>query len=84
VLDACAALAERLLTECANVYILATSREPLRIAGEVTWRVPSLPFPDPGRLPPLTELTSSMASLYPLCSICRALSWQTGTLQRTA
>jgi predicted ATPase len=59
--DACAALAERLLTACANVHILATSREPLRIPGEVTWRVASLPFPDPGRLPPLAELAEMPA-----------------------
>jgi len=39
---ACARLAEGLLTHCPNLRILATSREPLHIAGEVDWRVPSL------------------------------------------
>ena len=34
------------------MVVLATSREPLRVAGEVTWRVPSLAFPWPER--PLT------------------------------
>ena len=41
-LDACAALAEALLRACPGVRVLATSREPLGIAGEVAWRVPSL------------------------------------------
>src|SRR5438552_1571411 len=45
-----------LLLGCPGVRILATSREPLQIAGEVTWRVPPLAVPDPGRLPPLAEL----------------------------
>src|SRR4051794_2646997 len=46
---ACAALAERLLGTCPGLRILATSREPLRVPGEVTWRVPSLALPVPGR-----------------------------------
>lgn len=45
-IEACAQLAERLLRECAGVHLLATSRESLRIAGEVNWRVPSLPQGD--------------------------------------
>jgi predicted ATPase len=59
--EACAGLAERLLTVCANLHILATSREPLRIPGEVTWRIPSLPFPDLARLPQLDELSETPA-----------------------
>ena len=39
-LDACAALADALLRACPGVRILATSREPLGIAGETAWRVP--------------------------------------------
>ena len=46
----CAELAERLLLACPGLRILATSREPLGVPGEVTWRVPSLSFPaDPAR-----------------------------------
>jgi predicted ATPase/class 3 adenylate cyclase len=45
-LAACAALAEMILRTCPHVRILATSREPLRIGGEMTWRVPSLSIPD--------------------------------------
>jgi non-specific serine/threonine protein kinase len=44
-LDPCAALAEALLRNCAHVRILATSREPLRVASETRWRVPSLSLP---------------------------------------
>jgi predicted ATPase len=43
---ACASLAEALLQACPTLRILATSREALRIEGEVTWRVPSLTTPD--------------------------------------
>src|SRR5581483_5145793 len=39
---ACADLAQTLLTTCRGLRILATSREPLRVPGEATWRVPSL------------------------------------------
>ena len=46
-IDACADLAERLLAGCPRVRLLATSRERLRIGAETTWRVPSLPAPDP-------------------------------------
>ena len=46
VLDACAQLLEGLLRTCADVRVLATSRERIGIAGEVVWRVPSLVLPD--------------------------------------
>jgi predicted ATPase len=46
-IDACADLAERLIVGCPRVRLLATSRERLRISAETTWRVPSLPSPDP-------------------------------------
>ncbi len=46
-LDACASLADALLRNCPNVLIVATSREGLGIAGETTYRVPSLSLPDP-------------------------------------
>lgn len=44
-LDACAATADRLLSSCPALEILATSREPLSIDGERVWRVPSLGLP---------------------------------------
>lgn len=45
-LDDAALLVEGLLKACPGLTILATSREPLRLAGETTWRVPSLATPD--------------------------------------
>jgi predicted ATPase/DNA-binding CsgD family transcriptional regulator len=41
----CAEVAECLLRGCPDLTILATSREPLCVPGEVTLRVPSLSFP---------------------------------------
>jgi predicted ATPase/predicted Ser/Thr protein kinase len=46
---ACAQLADTILRSSPNVRILATSREPLSIAGEQVFRVPSLGVPDPQR-----------------------------------
>jgi predicted ATPase/class 3 adenylate cyclase/DNA-binding CsgD family transcriptional regulator len=45
-LDACAALAVALLGACPQMTILTTSREPLGVDGELTWRVPSLSLAD--------------------------------------
>jgi non-specific serine/threonine protein kinase len=47
-LQACAALADGLLRACPKLRVLATSREPLGIAGEVVYRVPTLAVPEPG------------------------------------
>jgi predicted ATPase/class 3 adenylate cyclase/DNA-binding CsgD family transcriptional regulator len=45
-LDACAALMVALLEACAGLTLLVTSREPIGVAGEVSWRVPSLSLAD--------------------------------------
>jgi predicted ATPase len=47
VLNAGAALVDALLRGAPELTIVATSREPLRVAGEVVFRVPSLAIPDP-------------------------------------
>ena len=47
---ACATLVETLLRAGPGVRVLATSREPLRNDGEVSWRVPSLSVPGPGNV----------------------------------
>ncbi len=54
--DACADLADRLLMTCPDLQLLATSREPLRVAGETAFMVPSLSLPEPGRVPTAEEL----------------------------
>ena len=59
--DACAALAATLLGACPGLRILATSRESLRIPGEVVWRISSLRLPDPERLPALDALSQTEA-----------------------
>ncbi|MUL64639.1 LuxR family transcriptional regulator [Mycobacterium sp. CBMA 234] len=45
-LDSCGGLAMTLLAECPRLTVLATSREPIGVAGEVIWRVPSLRLDD--------------------------------------
>jgi predicted ATPase len=47
-LDAVAGLADGLLRSCPNLTVLATSREPLGISGELSWRVPPLSLPGDG------------------------------------
>jgi predicted ATPase/DNA-binding CsgD family transcriptional regulator len=45
-LEPTAELSEDILRACPLVRILATSREPMNLAGEVTWRVPGMALPD--------------------------------------
>ncbi|MGA8545009.1 MAG: adenylate/guanylate cyclase domain-containing protein, partial [Mycobacterium sp.] len=45
-LDACAELVASLLGAAAGLTLLATSREPIGVTGEVSWRVPSLSLAD--------------------------------------
>ena len=53
---ACATCANVLLHAAPDLRILVTSIEPMAIAGEMTYRVPSLQVPDPEHLPPLAAL----------------------------
>jgi predicted ATPase/DNA-binding SARP family transcriptional activator len=48
VIEAAAALTDEILAGCSSARVLATSREPLRIAGEALWPVPPLPVPPTG------------------------------------
>ena len=45
-LDACVTLVVELLAACPRLTVLATSREPLGVSGELSWRVPSLNIAD--------------------------------------
>ncbi len=45
-LDACGSMVVELLAACPHLTILATSREPLGVPGELSWRVPSLSLAD--------------------------------------
>ncbi len=50
VLAAVAGLCAELLAACDDLRVLATSREPLRVAGEARYRLGPLAVPDPGDL----------------------------------
>jgi non-specific serine/threonine protein kinase len=56
-IEPCAQLADALLKACPHLHILATSREALKIEGEIPYVVPSLAFPDPLNLPDLEQVT---------------------------
>ncbi len=47
-IDAAALLADALLKACPKLRVLATSREPLGVPGEVVWAVPALSLPNGG------------------------------------
>ena len=57
-LDSCAQTAMRVLQQAPLERILATSREPLGVPGEVIYRVPPLP------VPPSTDLSPDSVSTY--------------------
>jgi len=68
-LNACAHLAGSLLTSCPGLTILATSREPLGIAGEHPWRVPSLLTPGPKDLPMEEKEIAAVLMEYDACRL---------------
>jgi non-specific serine/threonine protein kinase len=57
-LDACADLADKLLKNCPDLKILATSREGLGILGEALYQVPSLTIPDIQQISPIEKLNT--------------------------
>ncbi len=59
---ACAELADQLLGRCPRLRILATSRQPLGLVGEVAWRVPSLAAP--GSPPPPAGVKDALAYFF--------------------
>lgn len=85
---AAAALTARLLARCAGLRVLATSREPLQVEGEIAWRAPSLSLPaeegDPRRSEAVTLFMERAAAAAPevtlgdddaatVAAICRRL-----------
>ncbi|MFI9560793.1 ATP-binding protein [Nonomuraea endophytica] len=75
IIDDVAALAERLLTTCPGLRVLATSREPLGLTAEHLWPVRPLPLPDAVRL--FTDRALAVRPDFPaqaaVESICLAL-----------
>ena len=57
VVRACAELTKQLLQAGPRLKVLASSRDPLQIAGETAYHVPTLSAPDPNRPVTLAELT---------------------------
>ena len=55
-IDACAWFTQRLLSSCPRVRVLATSREPLDVAGEMNRVVPALSLPETQHTPAAEEL----------------------------
>jgi len=60
--DACALLAEAVLRQTAAVTVLATSRQPLDVPGEHTFRLPPLPVPEPEEEAPGSAASAASAA----------------------
>lgn len=58
-IQTCATFVEALLGTAANLSFLVTSREPLRIPGEIIWPVAPLPVPDLEHLPSFEKLLTN-------------------------
>src|SRR5512142_793141 len=63
-IDASAQLAEQLLRVCPDLKILATSREPLAVGGEVVYPIPTLSLPEPNASSPVKILESEAVRLF--------------------
>ena len=61
VIEDCASLVDTVLRSCPGITLLATSREPLRVTGEMVWRVAPLEVPDPAVRMDLQELAECEA-----------------------
>ena len=81
VLDACARLMDTLLRACPGVRTLASSREGLGIAGEQTYRIPSLSLPDARQAQTVQTVTQYEAARLFIERACAALSTFTVTNQ---
>lgn len=78
--DECAALVTSLLGSCPELKIVATSREPIGVAGEVTWRIPPLSLADEAvelfeqrARQARPDFTASGADVALVTEICRRL-----------
>jgi predicted ATPase/class 3 adenylate cyclase len=60
----CAKTADILLRRCPRVHLIATSREPLGIAGEVIYRAPSLSLPAANDPDPAAAAASDAVALF--------------------
>ena len=63
-IETCAKLADELLRACPHLKIIASSREALGVAGETSYRVPSLALPGAGEQKPEKLMQSESARLF--------------------
>ncbi|MBN6057387.1 winged helix-turn-helix domain-containing protein [Nonomuraea sp. RK-328] len=70
-IEEAAAFADRLLGECRRLRILATSREPLGITGEVLWQVEPLALPAQGAGPAEVGVSPAVRLLRDRASLVR-------------
>jgi predicted ATPase/DNA-binding CsgD family transcriptional regulator len=63
-IDACAVLGEQLLASSPGLSVIATSREPLRVAAETVWQVPPLSMPGSDRAPAAEMIDSDALRLF--------------------
>jgi predicted ATPase/class 3 adenylate cyclase len=72
----CAKTADAIMRRCPRVHLLATSREPLGIGGEIIYRVPPLSLPGPGDFDPMAAGSCDAVALF----VDRARAQGTGLL----
>jgi predicted ATPase/class 3 adenylate cyclase len=63
-IGACAKIADAIVRRCPRVHLLATSREPLGIGGEIIYRVPSLSLPESDDPDPAAAEASEAIALF--------------------
>jgi predicted ATPase/class 3 adenylate cyclase len=63
-IGACAKIADAIVRRCPRVHLLATSREPLGIGGEIIYRVPSLSLPGSDEVEPVAAEASEAVALF--------------------
>lgn len=61
IISTCAEITEVLLAGCAELSVLATSREPLNLPGEMVWAVPPLSLPEPQ---PWRDISSGSQAIH--------------------
>jgi predicted ATPase len=64
-IDAVASLAQQIITQCAQITVLTTSREALMVGGERIWPVPSLDFRDGVRSPAVELFVERARAVVP-------------------
>jgi predicted ATPase/class 3 adenylate cyclase/DNA-binding CsgD family transcriptional regulator len=60
-IGACASFVDALVRACPGMSVLATSREPLGVEAETSWRVPSLELPSESEIPRIETLAQCEA-----------------------